>query len=63
MIAPLSAHNLRSDVVYNGILELDSSVSFDVPTPKLDSEALHGVCGEIIEILNLIPKLIQQQSC
>lgn len=51
MIAPLSAHNLRSDVVYNGILELDSSVSFDVPTPKLDSEALHGVCGEIIEIL------------
>jgi hypothetical protein len=51
MIAPLSAHNLRSDVVYNGILELDSSVSFDVPTPKIDPEALHGVCGEIIEIL------------
>jgi hypothetical protein len=51
MIAPLSAHSLKSDVVQHGILELNSSVSFEVPPPKLDPLALYGVCGEIVRIL------------
>jgi len=51
MIAPLSAHSLKSDVVQHGIFELNSSVSFEVTPPKLDPLALYGVCGEIVRIL------------